>query len=176
MKILFTALHFANYRNFESVIRDLAARGHDVHLLADERENVGGLALVERLAADHPNITFGWSPPFDDEPWFPTAQKLRFALDYVRYLDPRYADAAKLRLRNIERTPRIVRWTTSGIGGAIVGHRATATLLKAAERLMPRSRAMTQLLEELQPDVVLLTSLTFSRSLAMEQLKAARAL
>jgi hypothetical protein len=33
----------------------------------------------------------------------------------------------------------------------------------------PRSRAIQQLLEEHQPDVVLLTSLTFSRILAMDQ-------
>ena len=176
MKVLFTALHFANYRNFESVVRDLAARGHHVHLLADEAESLGGQALVERLAAEYPTITWGWTPSPADEPWFPVAQKLRFALDYVRYLDPQYAEARKLRLRNIERTPRVVRWMTSGVGGALIGHRVVAGALKAAERMLPRSRAISQLLEEQQPDVVLLTSLTFSRSLAMDQLKAARAL
>jgi len=176
MKVLFTALHFANYRNFESVIRDLAARGHHVALLADEEESFGGQALVERVAAEYPAVTWGWTPSPAEEPWFPVAQKLRFALDYVRYLDPQYADAKKLRLRNIERAPRVVRWMTSGIGGALVGHRAVAGALKAVERVLPRSRAITQLLEEQRPDVVLLTSLTFSRSLAMDQLKAARAL
>src|SRR5258706_8125831 len=110
MKILFTALHFANYRNFESVIRELASRGHHVHLLADEREKLGGQELVERLAAEHPTITWGLTPSPEDEPWFRFAQKSRFALDYVRFLDPRYARAEKLRLRNIERAPRVVRW------------------------------------------------------------------
>ena len=176
MTVLFTALHFANYRNFESVIRDLAARGHRVHLLADEEESLGGQALVERLAAEYPTITWGWTPSPGEEPWFPVAQKLRFALDYVRYLAPQYVQAKKLRLRNVERAPRVVRWLTSGIGGAIVGHRAVAGALKAAERLLPRSRAIAQFLEEQRPDVVLLTSLTFSRSLAMDQLKAARSL
>jgi len=176
MKVLFTALHFANYRNFESVVCDLAARGHHVHLLADEEESLGGRALVERLAAEYPTITWGWTPSPAEEPWFPVAQKLRFALDYVRYLDPQYAEAKKLRLRNIERTPRVVRWMTSGVGGALIGHRMVAGALKSAERMLPRSRRITQLLEEQQPDVVLLTSLTFSRSLAMDQLKAARAL
>jgi hypothetical protein len=176
MKVLFTALHFANYRNFESVIRGLAARGHRIHLLADEEESFGGQALVERLAAEYPAVTWGWTPSPADEPWFPVAQKLRFALDYVRYLDPQYERAKKLRLRNIERTPRVVRWMTAGVGGAIVGHRTVAGALKAAERLLPRSRAIAQLLGEQRPDVVLLTSLTFSRSRAMDQLKAARSL
>ena len=70
----------------------------------------------------------------------------------------------KLRLRNIERAPRIVRWLTSGIGARAGRHRATR-LLKWLERSMPRSAAMRSWLEELAPDVMLLTSLTFSRSL-----------
>jgi hypothetical protein len=152
MKVLLTALHFANYRNFESVIRSLAARGHDVHLLADERETFGGQAFVERLAAEYPNVSFGLTPSPVDEPWFPLAQKLRFALDYVRFLDSRYAAAEKLRLRNIERTPRIIKWITSGVGGAVVGHRRTAALLKAIERRLPPSRAITALFEAQQPD------------------------
>ena len=84
MKVLFTALHFANYRNYESVVRALAARGHEVRLLADEKETFGGQALVERLAQECPTVSWGWTPPIAEEPWFPVAQKLRFALDYVR--------------------------------------------------------------------------------------------
>ena len=176
MKIVFTALHFANYRNFESVIRTLATRGHRIHLLADEAETFGGQAFVERLAAEYPAVSFGLTPSPADEPWFRFAQKVRFALDYVRFLDPRYANAEKLRLRNAERTPRLVRWMTSGVGGVLVGHRGTAALLKAIERRLPPSGAITRALDAQRPDVVLLTSLTFSRSLAMEQLKAARSL
>ena len=176
MKIVFTALHFANYRNFESVIRALAQRGHRIHLLADESETFGGQAFVERLSAEYPTVSFGLTPSPADEPWFRFAQKVRFALDYVRFLDRRYANAEKLRLRNVERTPRLVRWMTSGMGGLLVGHRATAALLKAIERRLPPSGAITRALDAQRPDVVLLTSLTFSRSLAMEQVKAARSL
>jgi len=176
VNILFTALHFANYRNFESVIRSLATRGHHVHLLADERETFGGQAFVERLAAEYPNVSFGLTPSPLEQPSFHLAQKLRFALDYVRFLDARYAAAEKLRLRNVERTPRVIRWMTSGIGAAVIGHRRTAVLLKAIERRLPPSGAITKLFETERPDVVLLTSLTFSRSFAMEQVKAARAL
>jgi hypothetical protein len=176
MKVVFSALHFASFRNFESVIQVLAERGHQVHLMADETERFGGQALVERLAAHDPNVTWGWTPSPADEPWFPFAQKVRLALDYVRYLDPRYADAPKLRLRNIERAPRIVRWLTSGMGSVVIGHRPIARTLKWLERTMPRSRAIEQYLAEQRPDVVLLASLTFSRSLQIEQLKAAKVL
>jgi len=176
MKVVLTALHFANCRNFESVIRELATRGHAVHLLADEPETLGGEALIARLADEYPSITWGWTPSPAQEPWFRVAQKVRFALDYVRFLDPRYADAKKLRIRNIERAPRLVKWLTSGLGSALVGYRTAAALLKWIERGLPPSGAITRSLEEQHPDVLLLTSLTFSRSLAMEQIKAARTL
>ena len=54
MKVLFCALHFGYFRNFESVIAALAERGHDVHLAADEADALGGQALVERLKARFP--------------------------------------------------------------------------------------------------------------------------
>ena len=176
MKVVFSALHFASFRNFESVVRALAERGHHVHLMADETERFGGQALVERLAAQYPHVTWGWTPSPAEEPWFPFAQKVRLALDYVRYLDPRYADAPKLRLRNIERTPRVVDWLTSGVGSLLVGHRPIARVLKWFERMMPQSGAIERYLAEQRPDVVLLASLTFSRSLQIEQLKAAKVL
>jgi hypothetical protein len=175
MKVLFTALHFAYFRNFESVIRLLAQRGHTVHLAADEPETFGGQALVERLASEYPAVTWGWVPSAEGEAWFPAAQKLRYALDYVRYLDPRYDAAEKLRLRNIQRTPRIVRWLTPRVGGRYVGHRSVAGALKWIERALPRNGDIERWIQAQSPDVVLLASLTYSRSTSIEQLKVARA-
>jgi hypothetical protein len=176
MKLLFSAPHFAYFRNFESVVRTLAERGHHVHLAADEPETFGGQALVERLAAEHPTVTWGNVPASSDEPWSVFAQKVRYALDYVRFLAPRYADVQKLRLRNVERAPRIVRWCTAGIGAALVGHRIVSAVIKRLERSMPRSAAIRTWLQTQAPDAIILTSLTFSRSSAIEQLKAARGL
>src|SRR5262245_45929475 len=171
MRLLFSAPHFAYFRNFESVLETLAAQGHHIHLAVDEAETFGGQALVERLAASHARVSYGSVPSAADEPWMPFAQKARYALDYVRFCAPRYVDVPKLRLRNVERTPRLVRWLMKGIGASPVG-----TTLRWLERSMPRSGPMRSWLEELAPDAVILTSLTFSRSSAIEQLKAARGL
>ena len=97
MKFLFSALHFASFRNFESVLETLAQRGHHIHLAADEAETFGGRGLVERLARSYPRVTYGSVPSAADEPWMPFAQKVRYALDYVRFCAPRYADVPKLR-------------------------------------------------------------------------------
>ena len=51
MRLLFVARHFTYFRNFEAAIRQLVDRGHEVHLAADRDEQLGGRALVERLAA-----------------------------------------------------------------------------------------------------------------------------
>lgn len=172
MKLLFSAPHFAYFRNFESVLEALAAEGHDVHVAADEPETFGGHALVERLASAYPSVTYGSVPSAAGEPWMPFAQKVRYALDYARFRARRYADVPKLRARSVERAPRIVRWLAEDVG--VVG--AVTRALRWLERSMPRSAAMRSWLEELAPDAIILTSLTFSRSSAIEQLKAARGL
>ena len=61
MKVLFAGLHFAYFKNFESAVRELADRGHSVHLSADEVEapvDIGGQDLVERLAAQYPSVSW----------------------------------------------------------------------------------------------------------------------
>lgn len=172
MRLLFSAPHFAYFRNFESVLEALAVEGHEIHIAADEPETFGGQELVERLAAAYPRITYGSVPSTSDEPWMPFAQKVRYALDYARFRSRRYADVPKLRKRSAQRAPRIVRWPMEGLRAVTPVTRT----LQWLERSMPRSRAIRSWLEALAPDAVILTSLTVSRSSAIEQLKAARGL
>lgn len=173
MNVLFTALHHAHFRNFESVIRELAARGHRVHLTGDEEESLGGRQLAERLANECPGVTWDLLPRLEDEPWYETARKLRVGLDYVRALEPPYTSSPKLAIRAEERTPRVVRWSA---GVPWVGPAGTRIALKALERVMPRSELLERYLQRQKPDVVVLASLTYSRSQQMDLLKASRAL
>ena len=170
MKVLFAALHLAYYRNFESVVRRLAECGHAVHLTADEPETLGGRELAERLAAQYETVTWGHLPSLEAEPWFDAARRLRESLDYVRVLDPRYPD--KLRLRAEERAARVVRGLTQVPGGAWIAGRA----LKGFERALPVSTGLRAYLERERPDLVVLTSLTYSRSQQLDVLRAARSL
>ncbi len=177
MKVLFLAAHYAYYRNFESVVLALAERGHAVHLAADERESLGGKALVERLAATSPLITFGFAPSLDDEPWFKLARKLRSASDYVRFHDEVFAPFAKSRLTLRERSPRgVLRIMDAGLDRSRTGQHALSTLLRTTERLMPISDASRAFIEEQNPDVVLVASVTAWRLPQIDHLRAARAL
>ena len=177
MKIVLSALHFAYVRNFESSVRALADRGHDVHLAADEPEALGGRQLAERLAAEYPGsdphgrVTFGLAPSLEEEPWFGAARRLRLGLDYVRALDPRYQGSPKLRVRAWERAPRIVRWTARV---PVAGPAVAASALTRVERWMPQSTVVEEYLRDLAPDVLVLASLTYSRSCQLDLLKGAR--
>lgn len=176
MKVLFSALHFANYRNYESVVRALAERGHRVHLTAEEPEAFGGQALVEQLAAEYQDVSWGWAPSVADEGWSSFAQKIRHAVEYVRFRAPEYADAPKLRIRSRERAPRIVRWLTSGIGSLPLGQRLILRVLTWIERRLPASVKLQSFLAEQGPDLLVVTALTVARSAQVHQLKAAQTL
>jgi len=158
VKILFIARHFTYFRNYESVIDLLAARGHRIHLAAERAEELGGRDMVERLAARHATITTGWIPDREDR-WSALSTKLRLTIDYLRYLDPTHATTPKLRARARERVPRAALWALAAPASTSPGRRLAAAFLRACERAIPRSRRIDAYLTEQQPDVVLLTPL-----------------
>ena len=177
MRVLFSALHFGYYRNYESVIAGLAARGHQVHLAAAEPDALGGQALVERLAAQHPGVTFGFAPPLDAHPWFRLARKLRMGADYVRFHDEPYTAFRKAKLNLSPQVPRIVRRMAEGpLGRARRTRLALGAALRAAEALMPVSAETMQFIASQDPDVVVLASVSVWRAPQMDHLRAARAL
>ena len=98
VRILFVARHFTYFRNYETAIAELSRRGHQVHLAAEREEDLGGREMVERLAREHHGVSFGWVPGREDQ-WAAFATKLRMTIDYLRYLDPAYAGAPRLRAR-----------------------------------------------------------------------------
>jgi hypothetical protein len=176
MKILFCALHFGYFRNFESVIEALARQGHEVHLAADERDTLGGQALVERLAAEHETVTFGFAPPLDGQSWFGLARKLRMGADYVRFHDGPFAAFPKTRHNLTNQVPRVVRRLVDTIGRVAAGRKALAATLGAAAELMPVSDASRRFIESHDPDVVLLASVSAWRAPQFDHLRAARSL
>ena len=177
MRVLFLAAHYAYYRNFESVIVSLVDRGHTVHLAADERESLGGEALVTRLATGRPGVTYGFAPSLDDEPWFRLARKLRSASDYVRFHEETFAPFKKSRLTLRERIPRgVLRVMDAGAADSSLARRVLGAALRAGERVMPVSDASRAFIEAQNPDVVLLASVTAWRLPQIDHLRAARAL
>jgi hypothetical protein len=177
VKIVFVARHFSYLRLFESAVVALAQRGHEIVLAADRAETMGGRQMVERIAAAYPNVTTCDAPGRYTGAWAEVARQLRLGLDYLRFLEPRYADTPHLRNRAEERAPRLVVWLATSPAGAVVGgRRGLAAILGAAERGLPISTAMKQFLIEQRPDVLLVTPLIDIGSPQLDHFAAARAL
>jgi hypothetical protein len=174
MKILFFARHYSYMRLFEATIVDLARRGHHLHLSADREEAMGGRRMVERLAEQYPNITLGTTPGRAPGAWTEFARRLRLGIDYLRYLDPRYAETPHLRARARDRAPRTVVAIAERLGPR--GRAAFSRLLRLFERGIPVSSALKQYIASHHPDVVLVTPLIELGSPQMDHLAAAKAL
>ena len=177
MRILFFARHFSYIRNFESAVEELAVRGHHVHLVADREEAMGGREMVERLAAKHPNLTVGVSPNRAAGAWSDLARKIRLGLDYLRFLEPRYAATPYLGERARTRAPRsLVRLASAGPFATPRGRARVASMLRGFERGLPRGRELEAFMRAQAPDVVLITPLVDLGSPQLDHLATARAL
>ncbi|MGE3274295.1 MAG: hypothetical protein AB7O67_04230 [Vicinamibacterales bacterium] len=172
MKVLLSVLHFGLLRNFEPLVLELATRGHQVLLMADEPDEFGGQGLAEALAA-RPGVRWVMAPSDLGTAWFPVARKLRQGIDYLRFLEPRYHEFPKLAARAAERTPRVV--TRLAAAGGRPGRRLLAAALDTVERGMPRLPEMDALLARERPDVALFGSVTHPRAAQAYHLRSARA-
>ena len=166
MNILFLGRHYTYFRNFESVLRGLAERGHAIHLAVERDETLGGLSMVQALASEFPSISHGEAPGRADDDWSWVVNRLRLGLDYLRYQHPVFNGARKLRDRSRDRTPgafvtlgRAVRTTGSW------SRRLVSGIVHRMERSAPEDRHPPYLGR--RPDFVLLTP-RLSRFVAVE--------
>jgi hypothetical protein len=176
VRILFSVNNFGFLRNFEPALRELAARGHDVHLLAERRDAVGGTRTIENLQRAHPErVTWSYAPSRKAEFWQPLATQLRLCLDAWRYLDPRWDQALSLRARAARQAPAFAsRLAGTPVLGSAVAMRVWRGLFRAAERAMPAGEVAERVLGELKPDLLLLTPLLYFGSQQVEYVRAAR--
>ena len=177
MKFLVCARHFGYLRNFESVLVELAERGHVLHLTADREERSGGLEMVQRLAARYPRVSVGWTPPRERDDWLHVATEIRQSQDYLRFLNRAYNRTPMLRRRSKDRTPPTTVWLVEQAGFRFrPGRLLLSAILKLLEASLPLHEPYTSFLREQAPDVVMLTPLIDLGSPQLDMLKSARAL
>jgi|KBSSwiStaDraftv2_1062776.scaffolds.fasta_scaffold00237_9 hypothetical protein len=178
MKILFSLGSFGFLRNFEPAVRLLAQRGHDLHLVADRKDHVGGIKTLELLERDYPTrIRHSYARVQKDPFWQPLGAQLRLTLDYWRYLDPRYDDSPSLRARGASQAPAIAS-TLAGLPmlGSRAGLVAMRTCVRTLERAVPANAAAIDFLRKEQPDLLLVTPLLYFGSQQVDYVRAARTL
>jgi hypothetical protein len=166
VKILFVMKHPASVRSLDGVLRTLDEHGHSVHLA------FGGIKpdahrVLQRLADDCHNLTFGslpsrrstgWSR--DANGWNLLTKRLRTGSDYLRYLEPAYADAPALRARAEARAHPLVRSASrvAALGGRRTV-RALRGLIEYAQRCLPPPPHVSHFLVDVAPDALLVTNL-----------------
>jgi len=181
-------------RHFESVLLSLADRGHSVRIAFHRGQD---LPLPAGLTS-HERIEFAAAPGRRGDEWSEQIVELRSLRDYLRYLEPRFADAPKLRARALrkmvqavtdeERThlvascPRCdARLVDDEVGAMLLGFRKKGManinrLLAHMEATIPSDALIESFLREQAPDAVLVTPLIFLGSYQADYVKSAKAL
>jgi hypothetical protein len=176
MKILFFGRRFTYFRNFDTVLRELAWRGHTI-TLAVERETDEGRALVEELIAEHPSVTISVAPTRAEDDWTWVVSRLRHGLEYLRYQHKLFDDTPMLRERSRERTPGLFVTIADAVGRyARWSRRPIEALSRWLERATPDDAAARAFVEQERPDLVLVTPLIALGSSQIDYLRAARSL
>jgi hypothetical protein len=177
MHILFIARHFTYFRNYDSALRELAGRGHTIHLAVEKHEALGGRQAVEQLARECPGITLGEVPDRREQEWSDLARRLRLGLDYLRYLEPFYDDAPLRRVRARERTPlALIRLADPPLAGGRWWRWAVGRWLHGLDLAIPPPPMLVDYIREQRPDVLLITPLVDLGSQQIDFVRAARQL
>lgn len=180
MRLLVFMSHAGYVRNFEFVLRAWAESGHDIHLALDrmEKRNLPGHSdLLADLQDQYPNLTSGPTPEWEKTEWPAVGVKFRNAMDYLRYLEPQFDGAPKLRARAERRVPeplkRIAALRLFREPRRLGFARAA---LKVSHRTMPPADKVLDMIAEHRPDVVVVTPLLEIGSNQPEYIRAARQL
>jgi hypothetical protein len=166
--------HAGLARNFEWVLRSLTERGHQVHIGLERRWGNDDDEIIQRLTADYKHITCGPVPVRRDR-WAGIASDLRQAASYLRYLEPEYLNAPKLRARAADKAPDfVVLLSRLPSLRSRSGRRLLARLLRSLEAAVPRAAEVDAYLEKEAFDLVMATPLV-SDPTQVEWLRSASA-
>ncbi len=171
------------------------------------RSKLGEDVTAERLAASSPHMTCGTTPDRTESvrqflvrgdrtatrtgdvarptsagqarehAWESLATTVRLLLDYLRFFEPAFTGAEKLRARAEKRLPRIyVSWIRAIARGGVSTRSAFSAALRQIERLIPTSEALESFIRQHNPDLLLVTPLIELGSQQVDYVKCARRL
>ena len=171
LRILFSVRKPSNVRQFESVLRALAARGHDVMLVREALGEFDWPPFVLALAESCPGIRLETMPSAAKTHWWELATRFRRALFYLRFFSPAYREAPALRARARKRAPVPAVRIAEAFGRP--GRYLLARALNLLEQSTRSAAIYHQYLREHAPDVVVLTPMIVLKTAQLDLARAA---
>ncbi len=187
-------------RYYEPTLRLLAADGHTIHIgfpikpggrysawvkgfrpllpgqSADpDTDDATGVELLSRIAADHPNISWGYIRQQRTDDWGEVLSAVRLCHDYTRFFDKPFRESGALRDRALSRgVPVFFQWLMkSWFFRPRFMRRAVRRVLSACQRAVPPSASAIAEILDVAPDVVLVARLVDFASPQDEYVRAA---
>lgn len=181
MKILLVLWHpLYVLRLYDSTIRALAERGHQLHLGFTNMDATSLMTAagpyLQELTAKYPQISYSLLPCRDDS-WAPLAQQIRGLRTYLHYLRPYFQRAPRLLERageEVSASFQVIRHVPFIRGRFLQG--MLARLLRWCEQAIPSDPATEQAILAHQPDLVLVTPLVHAPAKQHDYVKSGRSL
>jgi hypothetical protein len=158
-------------RHYESVLRALAGRGHDIDLVQEDLGDVEWPKFVHTLVAGCPNIRLGIMPTAAKTHWWELATRFRRARFYLRFFGPAYRDTPALLARARKRAPRLAVRIAEIFGEP--GRRLLIGILDVLEQSTRSAQLFHDYLRTTHPDVVVLTPLVVLKTAQLDLARAA---
>ena len=194
LRILFHVTLTTMLRHFESVLLELAERGHTVRIASHRSPEIAPPAAL----VAHPRIAFITSPGRRGDEWTTPIHELRSLRDYIRYLDVRFKSATKLRARAlrtavkaitheerlhlVHRCPKCdARLVDDDVGQMLRGFGKQGVknldqMLALMEQTIPSATVLEDFLRSEAPDLLLVSPLVNLGSYQADFVKSAKAL
>ena len=179
MRILFFMSHAGYVRNFEWALRELVGRGHQVTIAFDSRKagqsELAAYAQLGRISSECPDIAFAeLLPPETPSLAVVATRRVRLIQDYLRYLDPVFSNATKLRRRSSNYLDGVSRSLLQLMSSNRTVRQSLSRLLHALDELIPYPRSVGPALHKLRPDLMMVTPLFGHGSNQADYFKAAK--
>jgi hypothetical protein len=176
LRVLFSAETSLSMTSFQSVVRLLAERGHEVVVAVhEERDAAWRDSLHAELVAGDGNVTVERAVLPAPDRWLELSADIRSSLDLFQFLDPRFNDT--YRARAWERAPKpAAALGRSPLGRHAASRGAIGAAFEVAQRAVETNAEIGRYLVERRPDVVLFTPYVGLRQVQPDFLRAAQAL
>ena len=172
VRILVSVRNPSYVRYYDSVLRVLAARGHEVELVSEHAGDTWPPSVLA-LTAACPGVRLSHVPTLRGNPWWDLATRLRQARFYLRFLDPAYRGMPALLVRARERAPLPAIRLAEFPGVGRVGRALLATLLDVLDQSTRTAEAFHEYLRQCHPDVIVFSPLVILKTTQLEQARAA---